>query len=98
VTHSEQYLVIRIDADRFGATRDKVYAHLRAHNVYARKYFYPLTSDYPCYHHLPSARDGSLVNATAASLEVLCLPFYGQLKPAEVTQITSLVKAAAAAE
>jgi dTDP-4-amino-4,6-dideoxygalactose transaminase len=92
VKHSEQYMVVRIDAEKFGATRDQVYDHLRAHNVYARKYFYPLTSDYPCYHHLPSARDGSLVNARKASREVLCLPFYGQLVPSNISQICELIR------
>jgi len=93
VTNSQQYMVVRIDAKEFGATRDDVYTHMREHNVHARKYFYPLTSDYPCYHQLPSAHDGSLVNAKQASDEVLCLPFYGQLKVDEVAQICTLIKA-----
>lgn len=93
VTNSQQYMVIRIKGQEFGATRDEVYAHLREHNVYARKYFYPLTSDYPCYHQLPSAHDGSLVNAKLASDEVLCLPFFGRLLAEEVEQICAIIKA-----
>lgn len=95
VTHSEQYMVIRIDGSRFGATRDQAYDHLRAHNVFARKYFYPLTSDYPCYRQLPSARDDSLPNAKRASEEALCLPFYGELRTQDVAQICALIKACA---
>lgn len=91
VTNSQQYMVIRINGKEFGATRDDVYAHLRTYNVHARKYFYPLTSDYPCYHQLPSAHDGSLVNAKQASDEVLCLPFYGDLKHEVVTTICELI-------
>jgi dTDP-4-amino-4,6-dideoxygalactose transaminase len=91
VTHSQQYLVVRIDGSRFGATRDEVYEYLKKHNVLARKYFYPLTSDYPCYHQLPSAHGGSLVHAKQGSDEVLCLPFYGQLGHAEITQICRLI-------
>lgn len=92
-TNSQQYMVVRIDGKEFGATRDDVYAHLRRYNVFARKYFYPLTSDYPCYRQLPSAHNGSLANAKQAGDEVLCLPFYGQLKAHEVEQICALIKA-----
>ncbi len=92
VTNSQQYMVIRINEKGFGASRDDVYAHLRTYNIFSRKYFYPLTSDYPCYHQLPSAHDGSLANAKQASDEVLCLPFYGQLKADHVAQICTLIK------
>jgi dTDP-4-amino-4,6-dideoxygalactose transaminase len=91
ITNSQQYMVIRVNGNEFGKTRDEVYAHLRDHNVYARKYFYPLTSDFPCYHQLPSARDGSLINAKQASEEVLCLPFYGALDHEQVTSICDLI-------
>ena len=91
VTNSQQYMVIRVNGKEFGKTRDELYTHLREHNVYARKYFYPLTSDYPCYHQLPSAHDGSLTNAKQASDEVLCLPFFGKLKADEVAGICELI-------
>jgi dTDP-4-amino-4,6-dideoxygalactose transaminase len=91
VTDSQQYMVIRVNGKEFGKTRDELYAHLREYNVYARKYFYPLTSDYPCYHQLPSAHDGSLANAKQASDEVLCLPFFGKLNADEVAGICELI-------
>lgn len=93
-TNSQQYMVIRINDKEFGATRDDVYAYLRKCNVMARKYFYPLTSDYPCYHQLPSTHNGSLVNAKRASEEVLCLPFYGQLTLEEVARICAIIRSA----
>lgn len=92
VTNSQQYMVVRINGGEFGASRDQVFAHLREHNVHARKYFFPLTSDYPCYHQLPSAHDGSLENARVASDEVLCLPFYGKLNLDDVEQICAIIK------
>lgn len=94
VTNSQQYMVIRVNGKEFGATRDELYAHLREYNVHARKYFYPLTSDYPCYHQLASAHDGSLVNAKLAADEVLCLPFYGALEQDQVSAICELIKEA----
>jgi dTDP-4-amino-4,6-dideoxygalactose transaminase len=92
VTNSQQYMVICIDEKAFGASRDEVYAHLRAYNVHARKYFYPLTSDYPCYRQLPSANETMLPVAKKVSDEVLCLPFYGALKLEEVDTICALIK------
>lgn len=92
VNNSQQYMVIRINGQEFGATRDEVYKHLRTYNVQARKYFYPLTSDYPCYHQQPTAHDGSLMNAKQASEEVLCLPFYGKLSLSDIEQILAIIK------
>jgi dTDP-4-amino-4,6-dideoxygalactose transaminase len=83
---SLQYLVIRIDAERFGASRDDVFATLRELNIHARKYFFPLTSDYPCYRNLPTARPELLPEAHRTAQEVLCLPFYGEL-PLETVSI-----------
>jgi dTDP-4-amino-4,6-dideoxygalactose transaminase len=93
VTNSQQYMVIRVNGKEFGKTRDELYAHLREFNVHARKYFYPLTSDYPCYRQLPSAGEVLLPNAKLASDEVLCLPFYGKLHLEEVVQICTIIKA-----
>jgi dTDP-4-amino-4,6-dideoxygalactose transaminase len=91
VTNSLQYMVIRINAKEFGKTRDQVYDHLRRYNVYARKYFYPLTSDYPCYRQLPTACNGTLQEARKAADEVLCLPFYGGLRCKDLVAITNLI-------
>lgn len=93
IKNSQQYMVIRVDADKFGAGRDDVYDHLRSFNVYSRKYFYPLISDYPCYRQLPSANDASLSTAKTVSEEVLCLPFYGDLTKADIEKICELILA-----
>ena len=55
VESSHQYCTIRIDAAAFGRSRDEVQQDLKAYNVFARKYFYPLCSDYESYRDLPSA-------------------------------------------
>ncbi|HNA85760.1 MAG TPA: DegT/DnrJ/EryC1/StrS family aminotransferase [Nitrospira sp.] len=93
-TSSEQYLVVRITKDGFGKSRDEVFEYLRQYRVFARKYFYPLTSDYPCYHQLPSASADALPNAQKVAQEVLCLPFYGLLKESDVSRICDMIKAA----
>ena len=84
VKNSYQYVVIRIGQERFGISRDEVYKRLKEYNVYARKYFYPLCSDYPCYKNLPSAEPANLPVAKKVVDEVLCLPLYGELAIASV--------------
>ena len=75
----------------FGRSRDEVHAELKTHNVFTRKYFYPLCSDYPA-----TARcrrqiaDGLPVARTAVD-EVLCLPLYGTLPLSAVDTICDIV-------
>lgn len=76
---SYQYFAIKIDKKMFGRSRDEVYFELRKKNVFARKYFYPLVSNYPYFKDMPSASPSKLPVAKKVSEEVLCLPFYGGL-------------------
>ena len=64
---------------------------LKDYNVFARKYFYTLCSDYACYRGLPSADPAGLPIARAAAAEVLCLPLYGTLPMNAVDTICDMV-------
>jgi dTDP-4-amino-4,6-dideoxygalactose transaminase len=89
--NSFQYCAIRIDEAAFGRSRDRVQDDLRKFNVFTRKYFYPLCSDYPCYRGLPSADPSNLPVAARAIREVLCLPIYGTLPLESVRAICDIV-------
>jgi dTDP-4-amino-4,6-dideoxygalactose transaminase len=91
VTNSYQYFVIRIDSKIFGASRDRIYDTFKLYNVFTRKYFYPLCSDYPCYKYLPSSNSTNLPVATAVAKEVLALPFYGELSIDDVEKICNIL-------
>ncbi len=93
-TNSMQYFVIRIDKDIYGLSRDDLYNRLREGNVYARKYFYPLCSDYEPYNKLPSSVETNLPIANRIKNEVLCLPFYGSLKETDARKICDIIKSA----
>ncbi|NLU26522.1 MAG: DegT/DnrJ/EryC1/StrS family aminotransferase, partial [Hungateiclostridium thermocellum] len=43
------YAYFPVVFDGYRATRDQIYEELKKHNIFARKYFYPLTSDFDCY-------------------------------------------------
>ncbi|RAM58317.1 aminotransferase, partial [Mesotoga sp. SC_3PWM13N19] len=49
VRSSYQYFAIGIDEEEFGRSRDYVYEELKKNNVFARKYFHPLCSNFECY-------------------------------------------------
>ena len=84
---------IRIDEDAFGCSRDDVFETLRDHNVFVRKYFFPLCSDYDCYRRLASSSSERLPVASAAARQVLCLPIYGELPSEAVERICEIVTA-----
>ena len=83
---SEQYFCIRITPE-YKLTRDQLYENLKEFNIWSRRYFYPLCSDYACYRQLPSAHISNLPVANRVSQEVLCLPFYGDLTEIEVNYV-----------
>jgi dTDP-4-amino-4,6-dideoxygalactose transaminase len=90
IHNSYQYFPIRIE--RKGVTRDDVFEGLRRFNVFARKYFYPLCSDYSCYRMLPSAHPSYTPVARKVASEVLCLPFYGALEQGDVHRICDMIR------
>ena len=87
-----QYAVVRIDEDAFGCSRDDLHRALASFNVFTRKYFYPLCAQYECYRALPSAAPSNLPVATRAAREVLCVPLYGALAPADVDRICDMIE------
>jgi len=90
IKNSLQYFVIKINEKMFGRNRNYVYEKFKEYNVFTRKYFYPLCSDYICYKHLWSAKN--LPNANKTVNEVLCLPLYGDLTEKEVENICLILK------
>ncbi|HET60194.1 MAG TPA: DegT/DnrJ/EryC1/StrS family aminotransferase [Chloroflexi bacterium] len=92
VKHCYAYFPILVDKVVYGMSRDALYEELKRHNVFGRRYFYPLISQFPTYSALESARPGKLPVAEKVTEEVLCLPIYPDLDMRAVTQIVELVK------
>lgn len=72
-------------------SRDGLFGKLKANGIFARRYFYPLISDFPMYQSLPSAASANLPVATKAANEVICLPIYPDLLLQQVDFIVSLI-------
>ena len=92
VTHGYSYFPVLIDEEVYGMKRDALYEKLKENNIFARRYFYPLISDFEPYHELSSSAPGNLPVATKAAKRVLCLPIYVELNDIEVQKICSVVK------
>lgn len=84
------YFPILVEPE-YPLTRDHLYQMLKEHGIYARRYFYPLISDFPMYKGLPSANADNLPVARRASNQVLCLPIYPDLELEVVDKVIGLI-------
>lgn len=89
VRHNYAYLPVLFDSQVFGATRDDVFDALDAMGVGARKYFYPLVSDFACYRSVYTSDRTPVAKKAAA--QVLTLPMYADLALADVDRICDAV-------
>ncbi len=89
VSPNYAYMPVVFDEQRFGATRDDVFDALEKEGIGARKYFYPLASDYACYRSVYSSTATPV--AKWVSERVLTLPMYADLDLADVERICEIV-------
>jgi dTDP-4-amino-4,6-dideoxygalactose transaminase len=91
VVGNYQYFIIKINEKEFGLSRDFVYDKFKEYNVFTRKYFYPLCSEYDYYRHLPSSLPANLPVAHEVAKQVLFLPLYGELSLDDVVKICDIL-------
>ncbi len=89
------YFPIRVKP-AYALDRDALYTLLRANGYHARRYFYPLLTDFPMYRGLPSAAPAGLPVARRAAGEILCLPTYPALETSDQDRIIELIARAQA--
>ncbi|MBR0168653.1 MAG: DegT/DnrJ/EryC1/StrS family aminotransferase [Synergistaceae bacterium] len=70
------------------ACRDRVFRCLAEHSIYARKYFYPLTSSFECF----SFDENETPIALDVSGRILTLPIYSRLSLAETERICEIMR------
>ncbi len=85
------YFPVFISEKEFGKSRDVIYDELKKQNIYTRKYFYPLISQFPSYKNLPSSNPINLPVAERVCMEVLCLPIYPALEDEDIKRITNII-------
>ena len=80
VKSNYSYYPIFIDVNEYGISRDELYEQLKEQNIYSRRYFYPLISNFPTYKNYLSSSKKLLPVANHLSEQVLCLPLYANLE------------------
>lgn len=92
VKHNYAYFPIFINEREYGKSRDEVYEELKKYNIYGRRYFYPLISQFPTYRGLPSASPENLTIAEKITKQVICLPIFPNLSLAVVDQVCDILQ------
>lgn len=85
------YFPILVEKD-YPITRDELYQKLKDNSIFARRYFYPLISEFPMYKNFPSANPKNLPYAKECAENVLCLPIYPDLSLVEQGRIIEILK------
>ena len=92
VRHNYSYFPIFVDAEQYGMSRDELYEKMRAENVYGRRYFYPLITDFEPYKDIPSAHPTNLPVANKIANQVICLPMHHELSEEDVKRVIECIR------
>lgn len=91
VRHNYSYFPIFVDAEKYGMTRDELYMKMKDLDVWSRRYFYPLISEFSTYRGLESSRPENLPNAHMMADTVICLPMHHALREEEINRIIDCI-------
>lgn len=89
VESNYSYFPVIFEEKQFGVTRNEVYAKLKENNIFTRKYFYPLTNTYDCYHGKYNVEKTPV--ALHISKRVLTLPLFADLTIKDVDRICDII-------
>ncbi|WKD22022.1 DegT/DnrJ/EryC1/StrS family aminotransferase [Pseudoalteromonas sp. KG3] len=81
------YYPILINEAEFGLNRDELLEKLQANNILARRYFYPLVTQFELYKDYVS----STPNAKSISEQVLCIPIHNALAEEEQMKVIEVI-------
>jgi dTDP-4-amino-4,6-dideoxygalactose transaminase len=84
------YFPVVFDEKLFGSSRAEVFDALAANGIGARKYFYPLTNTFACFHGKYDVSKTPV--ALHISKRVLTLPLYADLPLEDVERICGIIK------
>ena len=91
VQHNYSYFPIFVDEKKYGMSRDELYFKMRDRNVWGRRYFYPLISEFSTYRGLESAAPDNLPTAHKMADTVICLPMHHLLSDEDVQRVIECI-------
>ncbi len=87
---SYAYFPILVRND-YTLSRDGLFQELQDNGIFARRYFYPLISEFSMYRGLASASAANLPVATKVAREVICLPIYPNMTVEQCDFVIDLI-------
>ena len=87
ITYNYGYFPVQFESEEI---RNNVYETLRKENIYARKYFYPLTSEAACFRN--RYKELELDTARKVSREILVIPLYPDLEKEVIERISCIIQ------
>ena len=94
VTPNYAYFPVVFHEREFGSTRNEVFDALQRADIYSRKYFYPLTNTFDCFHGKYDVEKTPVARYLAK--RVLTLPLYAELEIEMVDRICDVIFSCAA--
>ena len=88
-TNNYAYFPILVEQG-YGRNRDELYDYLKENDIYARKYFYPITADAACFKN--KYKNTMLTIARNTAKNILVLPMYEKLEMKSISEICNIVK------
>lgn len=89
IRHNYAYYPILIDEKKAGYNRDCLLTELQKNNIFPRKYFYPLVTDYQCYK--TKYEKYNLPTAKYVAERVLTLPMYAGMEEQDISRICKII-------
>ena len=80
---------VRIIPKKFGCNRNEIVDKLAKQSIFARKYFYPLTSTFPICQNKFAVKDTPI--AKEVSDQILCLPLSADLTFTDIDKICEII-------
>lgn len=84
------YFPILVTED-YRMSRDALYEFMKTQNVFARRYFYPLITDFEPYKDSPSATPAYLPVANRLANQVICLPIHHSLTDEDIERVLNCI-------
>ena len=91
--YNYSYFPIIVD-DAYKLNRNELYDRLKQNNIFSRKYFYPLISDFQIYKSTLTEQIDKLPVATEVANKILCLPIYSDLQKDQQEKIVHIIRSA----
>lgn len=84
------YFPVYFDKNVLGFSRDDVAKELEEENIFARKYFYPLTSDFDAYKGIFKIQDTPVAKRIADG--ILTLPLYADIRNEDINRVCDVIE------